>query len=110
MVTTNFAKNRNSLHYALNPKIHFFGKSPADLLAFGHFKNVHFRFSGLRLFQISSFSSFSQTYVELCKITYDVVDYFLDFNVSCFFLSLYTFLIVFFLVFFRVFFPPFFND
>ena len=55
MVTTNFAKKRNSLHYALNPKIHFFGKSPADLLAFGHFKNVHFRKAPPDFYEISSF-------------------------------------------------------
>ena len=55
MVTTNFVKNRNSLHYALNPKIHFFGKSPADLLAFGHFKNVHFRKAPPDFYEISSF-------------------------------------------------------
>ena len=55
MVTTNFAKNCNSLHYALNPKIHFFDKSPADLLAFGHFKNVHFRKAPPDFYEISSF-------------------------------------------------------
>jgi hypothetical protein len=58
-------KKRKSLHYAVNPKIHFFGKSPAALLTFGHFKNVQFHVSGLRLDQISSFSSDSQTYVDL---------------------------------------------
>jgi hypothetical protein len=51
MVTTNFTKNRNSLHYAVNPKIHFFGKSPAALLRFGHLINVQFHVSGRQLFQ-----------------------------------------------------------
>ena len=58
MVTTNFAKNRNSLHYDVNPKIVFFGKSPAALLRFGHFINVLFSFMAVRLFQKLRFKDF----------------------------------------------------